>query len=150
MTSVVIGAALTAYVALSVASRSGLLPKYLQYLLKLSHFAICLAIASLVGTVIAIVSTLVPALREHRHSIPYVVGRVFATLATNALDITVVIDGEEHLPDNGHPGVLVANHQSSFDIVVMSCIFPRRCTVIAKKSLAHVPILGTYCMYSSL
>uniref|UniRef100_A0A0M3I126 1-acyl-sn-glycerol-3-phosphate acyltransferase n=2 Tax=Ascaris lumbricoides TaxID=6252 RepID=A0A0M3I126_ASCLU len=40
------------------------------------------------------------------------------------------------------PYVVVANHQSSVDLVVMSCVWPPNCTIMMKKSLRWVPFFN--------
>lgn len=150
MGSMIMGAGVTAYIALSIASRAGLLPRLPQYYIKLSHFGGCITIASIVGIILATLATFVPSIRTSRHSIPRMVGRVFLFLSRFALDIDFVVEGEENIPECGVPAVLVANHQSSLDLASMARIFPQQCTVMAKKSLGNVPFIGAYCMHKDI
>jgi lysophosphatidate acyltransferase len=42
------------------------------------------------------------------------------------------------------PAVLLGNHQTELDVLVLGHLFPRYCSVTAKKSLMYVPILGWF------
>lgn len=42
------------------------------------------------------------------------------------------------------PAVLLGNHQTELDVAAVGHIFPRYCSVTAKKSLIYVPILGWF------
>ncbi|ORY18134.1 hypothetical protein BCR34DRAFT_554247 [Clohesyomyces aquaticus] len=50
--------------------------------------------------------------------------------------------GEEALLTR--PAVFVGNHQSELDVLMLGCIFPKYCSVTAKKSLKWVPFLGWF------
>ena len=56
-------------------------------------------------------------LAGHRFDINWVVARSFYTLAGKLLDIKFVVEGEEHLDTK--PAVLVGNHQSGLDILLL-------------------------------
>ena len=45
------------------------------------------------------------------------------------------------------PAVLLGNHQTELDVLVLGHLFPRYCSVTAKKSLMYVPILGWFSKY---
>jgi lysophosphatidate acyltransferase len=62
----------------------------------------------------------------------------FMRISLNWTDIECEVRGEEHLAsDTAY--VLVANHQSSLDIVPMSHVWPNNCIVMMKRSLRYVP-----------
>ena len=42
------------------------------------------------------------------------------------------------------PAVLLGNHQTELDVAAVGHIFPRYCSVTAKKSLVYVPLLGWF------
>lgn len=56
--------------------------------------------------------------------------------------VRVTVSGQEHLPLQGHPVVIVANHQSMFDIPAFAGYFPIRFAWIAKKELFDIPVFG--------
>ena len=47
----------------------------------------------------------------------FVVARTFYMLASRAIDIRLVVEGEEHLETK--PAVLIGNHQSMLDILYL-------------------------------
>ena len=47
----------------------------------------------------------------------------------------------------GARAVLLGNHQTELDVLVLGHLFPRYCSVTAKKSLMYVPILGWFSKY---
>lgn len=42
------------------------------------------------------------------------------------------------------PAVIVGNHQTELDVLMLGCIFPQYCSVTAKKSLKYMPFLGWF------
>jgi len=75
-------------------------------------------------------------------NVNYVTARSFYYLASKAVDITVEVEGEEYL--DSRPAVLVGNHQSMVDILVLGRIFPKRASIMAKKELQWAPLLGQF------
>lgn len=55
----------------------------------------------------------------------------------------VIVEGEEYLTSR-RPMVIVGNHQTELDVLFLGRIFPKYCSVTAKKSLARVPLLGWF------
>ena len=53
-----------------------------------------------------------------------------------------IISGQEHL--NTRPTVFVGNHQTALDVLLLGAIFPRYCSVTAKKQLKAMPFLGWF------
>ncbi|KAL4864473.1 hypothetical protein BDV12DRAFT_176150 [Aspergillus spectabilis] len=53
-----------------------------------------------------------------------------------------IVEGKEHLTTR--PAVIIGNHQSELDVLVLGAIFPPYCSVTAKKSLKYVPFLGWF------
>ncbi|EKG15130.1 Phospholipid/glycerol acyltransferase [Macrophomina phaseolina MS6] len=54
----------------------------------------------------------------------------------------VVVEGEEYLGER--PAVFVGNHQTELDVLMLGCVFPKYCSVTAKKSLKYTPFLGWF------
>lgn len=52
-----------------------------------------------------------------RHDVNYMVAQVFYALASRFLELEIKVEGEEHLL--ARPGVLMANHQTMLDVLVM-------------------------------
>jgi lysophosphatidate acyltransferase len=55
----------------------------------------------------------------------------------------IIIEGEEHLTTK-RPMVIIGNHQTELDVLFLGRIFPKYCSVTAKKSLARTPFLGWF------
>lgn len=67
-----------------------------------------------------------------------VVAWIFYALAGRALDVKIDVEGEEHL--NTRPAVLMANHQSILDVLVIGRLMPKQTAIMAKKSLQFSPL----------
>ncbi|NWX40863.1 PLCA acyltransferase, partial [Steatornis caripensis] len=63
--------------------------------------------------------------------------------------ITIVVKGKENLRTK-KPFVLVLNHQTSLDMMVMMEILPSRCVPIAKKEILYMGPFGLACWLSGL
>jgi lysophosphatidate acyltransferase len=53
-----------------------------------------------------------------------------------------VVSGHQHL--NTRPAVFVGNHQTALDVLLLGAIFPKYCSVTAKKQLKQIPFLGWF------
>lgn len=63
------------------------------------------------------------------------------------LDIVIELRGVEKINGPLRPGennsqIIVSNHQSSLDVLVMSHLAARKCAVMVKSSLAYVPFFN--------
>jgi 1-acyl-sn-glycerol-3-phosphate acyltransferase len=68
-------------------------------------------------------------------AIPFLKFGLFAT------GIPLKVTGKENIPKEGN-FIIIANHQSHLDIVMLLASIPRKIAFIAKKELLKVPILG--------
>lgn len=70
-----------------------------------------------------------------------VFGRLYGLPATRIMGLRVRRDADDLLQ---HPRsyVVVANHQSNYDLFVLGCAVPERCVSIGKKSLKWIPLFG--------
>ncbi|PFH50157.1 hypothetical protein AMATHDRAFT_41064 [Amanita thiersii Skay4041] len=69
----------------------------------------------------------------------FVVARTFYALARRALNIHVDVEGEEYLTGT-RPAVLMMNHQSMLDILVVGRLMPKQTSIMSKKSLQFTPL----------
>nr|KAG5706620.1 hypothetical protein BaRGS_005690 [Batillaria attramentaria] len=60
------------------------------------------------------------------------------------MGLEVVVEGKKHIPDT--PCVLVANHQSAFDLVAMCAVRPARCALVAKQQARFHLTIGVVAM----
>jgi len=58
-----------------------------------------------------------------------------------AFNFPLEIRGQDNLPKSA-PMILVSNHQSHLDILIIQLSVPRKIAFVAKKELSRVPILG--------
>lgn len=101
---------LPVYVLSKVASTTPFGRYYIRLTLYLSTLSIC----SIWGVVCAVGMSVV----GERFNVNYVVARSFYYLASRVIDIKVeIVEGEEYL--DTRPAVLVANHQSMLDILLL-------------------------------
>ncbi|KAI0845192.1 1-acylglycerol-3-phosphate O [Daldinia vernicosa] len=70
--------------------------------------------------------------------------RAFKYVMAIAVGITFEIDDPKRHLDTVRPAVFIGNHQSELDVLMLGCIFPKYCSVTAKKALKYVPFLGWY------
>ncbi|KIY66699.1 acyltransferase-domain-containing protein [Cylindrobasidium torrendii FP15055 ss-10] len=80
-----------------------------------------------------------------RFDVNVVIARSFYLLASAVMDITVEIEGAEHLTTR--PAVLMLNHQSFLDILVIGPLIPPRSSIMAKSSIRYTP-LGPFMILS--
>jgi 1-acyl-sn-glycerol-3-phosphate acyltransferase len=66
-------------------------------------------------------------------------GRVLLSLC----GVNVVVKGDRNLTENTGPFLIIANHQSMFDIFALSGFLPVRFAWIAKNSLFRIPLVGS-------
>ncbi|KAG0084780.1 1-acylglycerol-3-phosphate O-acyltransferase, partial [Podila epicladia] len=119
------------------------LPQKPQFLLK----CIVVLLATLLMSVLGCFISIVCAILDKRYAINYIVSRLFSHLAAKPCGVTYRIVGEEHL--NTYPAIVVCNHQSSMDMMVLGRVFPKHCVVMAKKELLYFPFLGMFMKLSN-
>ncbi|KAJ2005197.1 1-acylglycerol-3-phosphate O-acyltransferase [Coemansia thaxteri] len=105
----------------------------------LCRFGVCAMIAS-ITTLLAL-----PALWTvgKQASGNWVAGRSFYYSALVLIGISVEIEGEGLL-DKARPCVLVGNHQTMFDLIMLGRVFPKQTVILAKKAVSHYPLLGWF------
>ncbi|KAI0310429.1 1-acylglycerol-3-phosphate O [Amylostereum chailletii] len=109
-----------------------------RYYVRLTLYVSTLGLCSVWGAIVSVVLSL----SGQRFNVNWVVARSFYALASRVLDIKIVVEGEEHL--DTRPAVFVGNHQSMLDILYLGRIFPMRASIMAKKELQWMPLLGQY------
>ncbi len=68
-------------------------------------------------------------------------GAVYSVPALRILGLKADIDMRS-LQGQANPFVIVANHQSNYDLFVFGCVVPRRTVTIGKTSLKWLPLFG--------
>lgn len=58
--------------------------------------------------------------------------------------MTFTIEDPNDWLNTTRPAVFIGNHQTELDVLMLGCIFPKYCSVTAKKSLKSTPFLGWF------
>ncbi|KAJ1501772.1 1-acylglycerol-3-phosphate O-acyltransferase [Coelomomyces lativittatus] len=128
------------YIVLSLWSRLNLLlPSTLVFLLKASQCTLVLMLVSLLGIPLSLVFSNT----SRRYDAIHYISWSFYWLCSYLLGIHVHLDGFKLTQFHGQ-AIYLANHQSSFDTFVLGALFPKRCSVLAKKTLRNTPIIGQF------
>ncbi|KAK9383306.1 uncharacterized protein V2V93DRAFT_364808 [Kockiozyma suomiensis] len=94
-----------------------------------------------------VVTSIILSLLGKRSLCQWVAGRAFSTVAGPLLGLKFEVENEDTLK-NTRPAILVANHQTELDVLILGRLFPRHCSVTAKSSLKYVPFLGWFMLFS--
>jgi 1-acyl-sn-glycerol-3-phosphate acyltransferase len=84
-----------------------------------------------------------------RNEIVARVSHDWSHFVVNCTGSTVEVIGEENLPPVGEPLVIVANHQSAFDIPLLCGYLGRPVTFISKIENRKLPFVGPWLEYSN-
>ncbi|KAG1438289.1 hypothetical protein G6F56_012700 [Rhizopus delemar] len=111
-------------------------------------------LAMIVMATYGMIAALIFPLFGYTHLINHSVAKGYYLLGTLLCGITVEPEGLENLKTKG-PAIIVCNHQSSLDIMLMGRVYPENTTIVAKKELKYYPFLGWFskvslCIYSKL
>jgi lysophosphatidate acyltransferase len=71
-------------------------------------------------------------------------GRSFKYMMWYTTGITFTVEDPNDWLNTTRPAVFIGNHQTELDVLMLGCIFPKYCSVTAKKSLKNVPFLGWF------
>lgn len=100
--------------------------------------AIILMVCAIYGTISSIIFKLI----GKQYLSQWSTARFYYYIMKYCMDIDVKVIGAEKLAKK--PFIAIANHQSTLDVLVLGKMFPRDCTVTAKKSLKYIPFLGWF------
>ncbi|KAI1768808.1 acyltransferase-domain-containing protein [Hypoxylon sp. FL1150] len=70
--------------------------------------------------------------------------RAFKYVMALTTGVTFEIIDPNHYLETVRPAVFIGNHQTELDVLMLGCMFPKYCSVTAKKSLKKVPFLGWF------
>ena len=92
-----------------------------------------------------VISSIALSLVGYKGLAQWTTARAFSyTMAlTTGISFKVLGDGKKILSSK-RPVVIIGNHQTELDVLLLGAIFPPYCSVTAKKSLAKVPFLGWF------
>lgn len=118
---------------------------------KASFFARSLAsyLSLLVASSYGVVVSFLFRLLGLAGSAQWAVGRMLKFLMYWTTGVVFVTVDPHGILNSVRPAVLVGNHQTELDVLMLGSIFPRNCTVTAKASLKKIPFLGWFMTLSN-
>jgi 1-acyl-sn-glycerol-3-phosphate acyltransferase len=102
----------------------------IRYLLLAGHFLF----SSILGFCIII-------FRPFHHSNSRILAQIYSQIGRRIIGIKIVHHNED-IMINHEPCVVVANHQSNWDLFIVGSIVPKRMVSLGKKSLKWLPFFG--------
>lgn len=129
------------YAALTVAlfMLSYVVPKA-GFLARVLGSYISLLVVTIYGAIVSIVLTLV----GQQSSAQWAAGRVFRLAMRLTTGVEFVIDDPKGVLSSTRPAVFIGNHQTELDVLMLGSMFPKHCSITAKRSLKNVPFLGWF------
>ncbi|BGP16214.1 hypothetical protein JCM10213_007071 [Rhodosporidiobolus nylandii] len=115
-----------------------------RYYVRLTTFLLGLASNSVWGVIVS----LAMAAAGRKGDVNFVVARSFWKSTAPLVGVRFRVEGEEHLTKRDGPVVMVGNHQTMLDILYLGRIFPRSASIMAKRELKFMPLLGQYMTFS--
>ena len=79
----------------------------------------------------------------------YTTARAFKWCMLLFTGVWFEIEDENDYLGKTRPAVLVGNHQTELDVLMLGAVFPKWCSVTAKSSLKYWPVLGWFSKYSA-
>ncbi|KAI0512597.1 hypothetical protein F5B22DRAFT_298019 [Xylaria bambusicola] len=70
--------------------------------------------------------------------------RAFKYVMALSTGISFEVDDPNKYLETVRPAVFIGNHQTELDVLMLGCMFPKYCSVTAKKNLKRVPFLGWF------
>jgi len=100
--------------------------------------------ALLFGALYGVVASIVLTLAGKQGISQWATGRAFQVAMRAATGVTFSVEDPAGVLAATRPAVFVGNHQTSLDVLMLACMFPRYCSVTAKTSLKYYPFLGWF------
>ncbi|CCH58605.1 hypothetical protein TBLA_0A08150 [Henningerozyma blattae CBS 6284] len=110
-----------------------------KYYFRTVTLSLLLLVSALYGTIASIVLNVI----GKKHLSQWATARFYYNLVKYVLGIEIRVINEDILTKHV-PCIFVSNHQSTLDILMLGRMFPKGCTVTAKKSLKYIPFLGWF------
>ncbi|GAP90056.1 putative 1-acyl-sn-glycerol-3-phosphate acyltransferase [Rosellinia necatrix] len=132
---------LSGYAALVLAfyMLSVLVPKAAFVARALASY-ICLILCAIYGALASIVLRIL----GHEQISQWATARAFKYVMALTTGITFEVEDPGKYLDTVRPAVFIGNHQTELDVLMLGCMFPKHCSVTAKKNLKKIPFLGWF------
>ncbi len=95
------------------------------------------------ATLIVAIVTIVGSTITRNGDIVHRCSRLWGKLLLSLCGVKVVVTGSKQITETKEPFLIIANHQSMFDIFALSGYLPLRFAWIAKNSLFRIPLVGS-------
>ncbi|KAI0011797.1 acyltransferase-domain-containing protein [Xylariaceae sp. FL0662B] len=106
--------------------------------------ALAAYISLIICAIYGLLASIVLRILGRGHSAQWATARAFKYVMAATTGITFeVIDPKRHL-ETVRPAVFIGNHQTELDVLMLGCMFPKHCSVTAKKALRYTPFLGWF------
>ena len=102
---------------------------------SITHGIVALVVFGVLLAVASVLALVVPGLRLRRGLI-----RAFARIGLMVLGLRVAVSGSDHLPVGSC--VVVANHASYLDGIILKAVLPPRFSFVIKREAASLPLAG--------
>jgi hypothetical protein len=93
---------------------------------------------------LSVLNTLMPRLAQWTTAFAFAFAMRYATGVTFSIS-----PADRLLLDSKRPVIIIGNHQTELDVLLLGYMFPKYTSVTAKKSLKNVPVLGWFMSLSS-
>lgn len=121
-------------------------PLILGFIARSMSAYLALIICSAYGTV---ASAILKLLGLHYKYAQWTTARSFKYIGKIMTGVYFEVEGDgPDILEKTKPAVIVGNHQTELDILMLGSLFPKSCSVTAKKSLAKIPFLGWFMVLS--
>lgn len=128
-----VGLVIFSYVLTPISTKAAFVARSLVAYLSLVICAIYGIIASIVLRAVG-----------QGQSAQWATARAFKYIMGKTTGITFEVIDPKGTLDTVRPAVFIGNHQTELDVLMLGCMFPKYCSVTAKKSLKKVPFLGQF------
>lgn len=117
-------------------------PRILGFIARSMAYYITLIACAAYGTV---ASAILNAMGLHFAYAQWTTAQSFKYLGGYAMGVKFeIVDNGNEILNTTRPAVFIMNHQTELDILLLAFVWPKYCSVTAKKSLRNVPFLGWY------
>lgn len=113
---------------------------------KASFFARSLAMymTFLFAAIFGVVSSVILRLLGKQNIAQWATARAFHYSAKLTTGASFEVDDPHNVLHTTRPAIFIGNHQTELDVLMLGAVFPKYCSVTAKRSLKHIPFLGWF------
>jgi lysophosphatidate acyltransferase len=80
----------------------------------------------------------------YRGNSQWAVARAFKYVMLYTTGVTFTIEDPNNYLNTTRPAVIIGNHQTELDVLMLGCVFPKYTSVTSKSSLKRMPFLGWF------